>query len=335
MRRVRFSINIRMDLVRKLNVLAKEQNISRSRLVENMIILFTKDMDEGGKDHGEENGRKEAVVRLHHNKRHGKSKYYSTEEVAAFLSVILNMRLIPTIKTSFFITDKPDNFRFEEDTGYMVLTGFAKTIKEGENISGDSYAFLETEEKKFYAILSDGMGSGEKAEEDSEVILDLAERFLDGGFSTRLTAKMINDIVLAGGEGRNMSTLDICCIDLYTAKTDFLKVGAAYSLLKRDEYVEKIPSLSLPLGIFYDMEINQAQKQLLDGDYIFLFSDGILDSFSGEEGEELLKEIVAKIPYRRPSEMAGYIMKYAISVSVGRVRDDMTVLVMGVWENQE
>lgn len=53
MRRVRFSINIRMDLVRKLNVLAKEQNISRSRLVENMIILFTKDMDEGGKDHGE------------------------------------------------------------------------------------------------------------------------------------------------------------------------------------------------------------------------------------------------------------------------------------------
>ena len=60
MRRVRFSINIRMDLARKLNVLAREQNISRSRLVENMIILFTKDMDEGGKDHGEENGREEA-----------------------------------------------------------------------------------------------------------------------------------------------------------------------------------------------------------------------------------------------------------------------------------
>lgn len=60
MRRVRFSINIRMDLARKLNVLAKEQNISRSRLVENMIILFTKDMDEGGKDHGEENRREEA-----------------------------------------------------------------------------------------------------------------------------------------------------------------------------------------------------------------------------------------------------------------------------------
>ena len=282
-----------------------------------------------------ENGRKEAVVKLYQNKLYEKNKVYSTEEVAAFLSVILNMRLIPTIKTPFFITNKPENFRFEEDSGYMVLTGFAKTIKEGEKVSGDSYSFLETDEKKFYAILSDGMGSGKKAEEDSEIILELAERFLESGFSTRLTAKMINDTLLAGGEGKNMSTLDICSIDLYTGETEFLKVGAAYSLLKRDGYVEKIPSLGLPLGIFYEMEMNHYQKQLLDGDYIFLFSDGILDSFAGEEGEELLKEMVARIPYRRPSEMAGHIMKHAISASGGRVRDDMTVLVMGIWENLE
>ena len=282
-----------------------------------------------------ENGKKEVVVRMYHNKSQGKNKFYSTEEVASFLSVILNMRLIPTIKTSFFITETAENFRFEEDAGYMVLTGFAKTAKEGVKISGDSYAFLETEEKKFYAILSDGMGSGEKAEEDSEAVLELAERFLDGGFSARLTAKMINDVILVGGEEKNMSTLDLCCIDLYTAKTEFLKVGAAYSLLKRDKYVEKIPSLGLPLGIFYEMEMNQCQKQLLDGDYIFLFSDGVLDSFNGEEGEALLKEIVANIPYKRPSEMAGHIMKYAISASGGRVKDDMTVLVMGIWENPE
>ena len=68
---------------------------------------------------------------------------------------------------------------------------------------------------------------------------------------------------------------------------------------------------------------------------MFLFSDGILDSFAGDEGEEFLKELVAGIPFRRPSEMAGHIMKHAISASGGRVRDDMTVLVMGIWENLE
>lgn len=282
-----------------------------------------------------ENGRKEVIIRIYQNNFQRKNQFYSTEEIASFLSVLLNLRLVPSLKTPFFITDEPQNFCFEEDTKYMVLTGYAKSVKEGEKISGDNYSFFETEEKKFYGVLSDGMGSGERASVESEAVLEMAERYLDGGFSTGLTAKMINDFILAGGEGKNMSTLDICSIDLYTGESEFLKVGAAYGLLKRDGYVEKIPSISLPLGLFYDLEMNRYQKKLLDGDYIFLFSDGILESFSGEEGEEFFKEIIAEIPYRRPSEMAGHIMKHAIAASRGRIRDDMTVLVMGIWENME
>ena len=282
-----------------------------------------------------ENGRKEVIIRIYQNNFQRKNQFYSTEEIASFLSVLLNLRLVPSLKTPFFITDEPQNFCFEEDTKYMVLTGYAKSVKEGEKISGDNYSFFETEEKKFYGVLSDGMGSGERASVESEAVLEMAERYLDGGFSTGLTAKMINDFILAGGEGKNMSTLDICSIDLYTGESEFLKVGAAYGLLKRDGYVEKIPSISLPLGLFYDLEMNRYQKKLLEGDYIFLFSDGILENFSGEEGEEFFKEIIAEIPYRRPSEMAGHIMKHAIAASRGRIRDDMTVLVMGIWENME
>ena len=132
-----------------------------------------------------EDGRKEVVARIYQNKLPGKNKYYSTEEVAAFLSVIVNMRLIPTIKSPFFITDKAENFRFEEDSKYMVLTGFAKTVKEGERVSGDNYSFFETDDRRFYGVLSDGMGSGERAEEDSGMVLDMAERFLDSGFSAK------------------------------------------------------------------------------------------------------------------------------------------------------
>ena len=50
---------------------------------------------------------------------------------------------------------------------------------------------------------------------------------------------------------------------------------------------------------------------------------------------ERRKEIIAQIPYRRPTEMAGHIMKHAISASGGKIKDDMTVLVMGIWENME
>lgn len=282
-----------------------------------------------------ENAKKEVIIRVYQKDFSGKNQCCSTEEIAVFLSVLLNLHLVPSLKTPFFVTDKPGNFCFEEDAKYMVLTGYAKSIKEGEKISGDNYSFFETDEKKFYGILSDGMGSGEKANEESEAVLDMAEKYLNGGFSAGLTAKMINDSILAGGEGKNMSTLDICNIDLYTGESEFLKAGAAYGLLKRDGFVEKIPSISLPLGVFYNLEMNHYQKQLLDGDYVFLFSDGILESFSGEKGEEFLKEVIAEIPYRRPAEMAGHIMKHAITASKGRIRDDMTVLVMGIWENTQ
>lgn len=306
----------------------KERQMAKMLFMEGLVMEDFYLLEKG-------NGRKEAVIRIYQNHLHGKNKFYAAEELGAFLSVLLNLHLTASSGTPFFIQEKAENFCFEEDANYMVLTGYAKSVKEGEKISGDSFVFFENEEKKFYAVLSDGMGSGRKACEDSEAVIDMAERFFDGGFSANLTAKMINDAILAGGEGKNMSTLDVCSIDLYTAEAEFLKVGAAYSLLKRDGYVEKIHSLSLPLGVFYDLEKNQCRKKLLDGDYVFLFSDGILDNFTGEDGEGFLKDIVADIPYRRPSEMAGYVMKHAISASGGKRKDDMTVLVLGLWKKTE
>lgn len=281
-----------------------------------------------------ENGRKEILLRMYQSHLPKNKNYYTVEEIGEFLSVFFNKRLVPGSNTPFFLADVSENYCFEEEASYTVLTGYSKVTKTGEKVSGDNYLFFESNEKKFYSALSDGMGSGEKASADSEEVIEMAERFLEGGCSEILTAKMINNALLAKGDGRNMSTLDMCSIDLYTARAEFLKVGATYSLLKRDGYVEKIPSISLPLGVFYEIEMNQHKKQLLDGDYIFMFSDGILDHFPGEEGEALLKEIIKEMPYKRPNEMASHIMKMAIMASQGAVKDDTTILVMGVWENR-
>lgn len=54
MRRVRFSISIPAELVDRLDRLAAEANTSRSRMAENILLFFTKDMDKEEEDHGEE-----------------------------------------------------------------------------------------------------------------------------------------------------------------------------------------------------------------------------------------------------------------------------------------
>ena len=184
------------------------------------------------------------------------------------------------------------------------------------------------------AILSDGMGSGEKACADSEVVVDMAEKLMDAGFSIEMTIQMINDALLAGAENMNMSTLDLCGVDLYEETATFAKIGSACTYIKSRETVEKLTSSSLPLGVFHKQDIELIHREIHDGDYIIMLSDGVMDCIVQEKGELFMKELIADLQFERPNEIAGCIMKYVLNLSKGRIRDDMTVLVMGFWENK-
>lgn len=304
----------------------KEKQIGRMLYLEGLVLDDFYLLEKG-------NGKREAVVSLHLAHSMKKSVVCSAEEVAGFLSVLLETKLISTGRPPFFVTRDVQTMYFQEESRFMVLTGFARAVKEKERISGDNHSFFEASEGEFYALLSDGMGSGSKACADSELVLNMAEKFLASGFSEELAMQLINDALIMGGENKNMSTMDLCRINLYTGEADFLKIGAASSLIRRDGYVEELPANSLPLGVFAGVEPCRIRRRLLDGDYVFLFSDGVTDSFHTAQGQEFLKQLVAEIPYRQPREMAGYLMKYVIQAAQGRIRDDMTVLVIGIWDN--
>ena len=59
-----------------------------------------------------------------------------------------------------------------------------------------------------------------------------------------------------------------------------------------------------------------------------------MDCILEEKGELFMKELISDIRFERPNEIAGCIMKYVLNLSKGRIRDDMTVLVMGFWETK-
>ena len=259
---------------------------------------------------------------------------HTSEELAGYLSVLLNQHLQPVHGTSFFLSTEFQTLYFEEEAKLTVLSGYAKAVKETEKVSGDNHSFFETKNGYFMAILSDGMGSGEKACADSEVVVDMAEKLMDAGFSIEMTVQMINDALLAGAENMNMSTLDLCGVDLYGETATFAKIGSASTYIKNGDAVDKLTSSSLPLGVFHKQDIELIQRKIQDGDYIIMLSDGVMDCIMQEKGEVFLKELIADLQFERPNEIAGCIMKYVLNLSKGRIRDDMTVLVMGFWENK-
>jgi len=254
----------------------------------------------------------------------------TAEDVAEVLSGFFHRRLLPEKDSLFFLSDEPQTVVFEEEGVYIVMTGAAKATREGEKVSGDTYAFIEKGNGNLIMALSDGMGSGEKAMADSEAVIDLLEKLTESGFSKETAAEMINGVLVARSEEENLSTLDMCDVDLYTGVCELMKIGSSYTYIKQGDMVEQIAAQNLPLGVFHRMDADRQKRQLQDGDHVILVSDGIVD---GVGSGEILRELIGQMHIQNPQEMANYILQFVLHKTMGKVLDDMTVLVLGIWEN--
>lgn len=254
-------------------------------------------------------------------------------QVADMLSVLLNRPLQLSAASPCMVEQEPHSFVFMEEAKFVTLTGFCKVTKENETISGDHYSILESEKGKMTLILSDGTGSGERASRDSEKVLDLMEKLLEAGYDMEAAVNMVNVAFFAGNTEYNHPTLDVCEMDLYNGACSFCKVGGAASFLKRGDHVEQISQGSLPLGIFRSVETTRIMRQLQDGDYIILMTDGVLDAIGEDDYEQVMEERIAKLPEVSPGEIAERLLEMALCSCEGHIRDDMTVLVAGIWEN--
>ena len=266
--------------------------------------------------------------------RNMKKETLSAEEIGDLLSVLLNVRLTAAEDNPFFVGTEWQSFYYVEETAYHILTGVATAVKETEKISGDNYSFFESDGGNLTCVLSDGMGSGEKACRDSTMVVELMQRFLEAGFQVETAVQMINSVLLSGEENRNMSTLDLCSVDLYNGECRFVKVGSACSYIKRQHLVDRISAGNLPMGIFQKPDMEIVGRTLMDGDYIIMFSDGITDALSQGIGEEMLAEVIGSCSLANPGEIAGHILNFCIHQCRGHIRDDMTVLVIGIWKKQ-
>ena len=279
------------------------------------------------------NGKQAIILSM----RTARGQKIAAEDAADMISVVLDKRLQLSVSSPYTIESEPRSFILEEESDFLVLTGFSRAVKEDEVVSGDNYAVIEAEKGRMTIMLSDGTGSGEKACRDSERVLDLMEKMLEAGYETGAAVNMVNTALFAVGEDGNHPTLDICEIDLYQGSCQFRKIGGAATFLKRSENgeVEQLALGNLPLGIFPQIDVTPLCRKLEDGDYLIMVTDGVVDAFEKEDYENRISEIIAGIEDSNPGDIAERLLRIALRASGGRVHDDMTIGVIGIWENQQ
>jgi len=193
-----------------------------------------------------------------------------------------------------------------------------------DDISGDSHSFMELRGGRCVMALSDGMGSGSRAKEESRAAVELLEGFLEAGYEHEESVRMINAALLLRSGAESFSTLDICSVDLYNAEAQFLKVGASTTFILRDGTVSVVRGESLPAGVVSDADVDITIKKLRDGDIIAMVTDGSLED---GVGESVVIEALKAIRSKNPQDIADYITASVRENAQGVIRDDITVAV--------
>ena len=252
------------------------------------------------------------------------------KKVAGVLSELLDCEMMPDRDSRTFVGQERITVLFVEGTAYNVLYGVRKAVKKGEVVSGDNFSVFWLPDGRFYAGLSDGMGSGLQACSQSELVLDLLEQFLEAGFSKETAIRMINSSLVLQPDTRIFSTMDLAAIDLYTGVCEFLKIGSAASFLKKEHGVECIHGYSLPAGVSGQLSLDPFRIRMYDGNLLFMVTDGVLGALPVGEEEQILKDLIGNLPAGTPAEMAERLLEQVEAYGGGT--DDMTVLVVGIWK---
>ena len=221
---------------------------------------------------------------------------------------------------------RQDTVLFECDSAKSYRAEFAfATLARAENeVSGDTVCTFESRDGRFFALISDGMGSGEIARQTSSFAAQFLEKMLDAGVGVSTAMYMLNQLIRR--RSRECSaTVDLFEFDLLTGEGTFTKSGAATSYIKRRDSIFRIRSQTVPLGLLRSIDAEKIRVDVSADDYIIMFSDGV--SQAPEDAAWLL-ELLSKPPKRNLSEYADYILSAA--AKSGRRRDDMSVAVMRI-----
>ena len=240
------------------------------------------------------------------------------------------------VKESLMLEVEIEKYEYNEQKDYCYFKLVPKKkysiVAQGmicakEDVSGDVYSFAEAVQGTYVLALADGMGSGQKAKEESTAAIELLEGFLESGFESNLAIKLINSALVLKSDIEKFSTLDVIIIDEYTGIADFLKMGASISFILRDQEITTVESGSLPIGILSHVEAAQCRKQLRDGDVIIMVTDGVLDAHNDVLGkEETFKHFILEAGTTNPDYLVKHLMQKSRDLLGGEEIDDMTIL---------
>ena len=205
--------------------------------------------------------------------------------------------------------------RLEESGGAVTFTRdslisyhHSIALSPREEVCGDTAeVFSDVRRNRLYALICDGMGSGEAASRISSKSVSILKTLILGGLDAEVAVRRLGAILSdTRGEDELSTTADLLCLDLYDGSASLIKSGSPPSYLIRDGELIRLSARTLPVGIFTDCDYEKIDFILKDGDLLLMVSDGVsecendslpllqhLNSHRGSSPKEMCEDVVS------------------------------------------
>ncbi len=224
----------------------------------------------------------------------------------------------------------PQKLVYCQKTEFVPYISVASVPRKNSSFCGDNCTYFPFGTGCLAIVLSDGMGSGEAAAFQSNVVTTLAKKLLTSGFNTETCVRLINNILMTNADRETFATVDLCVINLYSGIAEFVKTGAASSYIKQQTDKVCVSSTSLPAGLMSTTSADFSVKYLQADDIIIMASDGVTDTLDRPDKNEIF-ELCKNT--RNTDELCQKIIERALTLSGGIATDDMTVCVCKIAKN--
>lgn len=280
-------------------------------------------------------------VYIHENEEKGKQIYLflkkqkgkeiTSRQAAALLSELIQRKMQPVPGQKKIIGNHYEMIGFTPVAKFHVLGGIiSKPYQDGEK-NGDSFSLGNIGERRYVSMISDGMGTGDGANQESRKVIETLEELLEAGMDENRALRLLQSIFLFGPQQEKYATLDYFQMDLFAGVGTFLKLGACPCFLKRKGKVEILGNESLPVGISRHKKLPFYRKKLESEDFILQVSDGIVDSMKGDSIAEI-KQYMEEITVLRPQAFIEELFHKIENSDKFEKKDDLTMIGLGIWD---
>ena len=170
-----------------------------------------------------------------------------------------------------------------------------------------------------YLVLSDGMGSGSTASLASRIAVRTFRRMVESGMQVPTAIRLVNSMLLTETSTENFATLDVLHFHADCGELSLYKSGAAATLFCHAGKVQRISSMSFPVGIVTDALPSRKRSSAFIGDAIVMLSDGI-----GEAEYPFISQLLRRDAL--PEEIVRAACEKCTLFHGGQSRDDVTVI---------